>query len=359
LGERLAREQRRLAAVVSTDVAGYSRLMGRDESGTLAALKVLRREVIDPQIASHGGRIVKTTGDGLLLQFASVVDAVSCMIEVQTAMAVRSAAMPDDRRIAFRVGINVGDIIIDSDDIFGDGVNVAARLQELSLPGGIAVSGRVRDDVIDRLDARFEEAGPQTLKNIARPVPVWRWAPDTDTPPAFHRHAAIVVTDLAQFSSLMKRDEGATLAALRNVRREIIDPRVARNGGRRVKSLGDGLMLEFAESVDAVRCALEIQVAIAERYAALPEDRRVAYRIGIHYGDIIVDEDDIMGEGANVAYRIESFAEPGGICLSDTVYRQVEGRIVGAFVSMGERRVRGIDAPMLLWHLKPGAQTPA
>src|SRR5262249_19342588 len=161
-----------------------------------AALKVLRREVVDPQIASHDGRIVKTTGDGLLLEFSSVVDAVSCMIEVQTAMAVRSAAMPDDRRIAFRVGINLGDIIVDVDDIFGDGVNVAGRLQELASPGGIAVSGRVYDDVMDRLDTRFDEAGPQTLKNIARPVPVWLWSPDTAEPPAFHRQGAIVVTDV-------------------------------------------------------------------------------------------------------------------------------------------------------------------
>jgi adenylate cyclase len=146
----LAQEQRRLAAVVSTDVAGYSRLMGRDESGTLAALKTLRRDVVDPSIAAHGGRIVKTTGDGLLLEFPSVVGAVRCMVEVQTAMSAQSAAMADERRIAFRVGINLGDIIIDGDDIFGDGVNVAARLQELAPPGGIAVSGRVHDDVIER-----------------------------------------------------------------------------------------------------------------------------------------------------------------------------------------------------------------
>ena len=121
-------EQRRLAAIVAADVAGYSRLMGRDESGTLAALKALRREVVDPRIAKHNGRIVKTTGDGLLLEFASVVDAVRCVIEVQTAMAEKTADVPEDRRIAFRIGVNVGDIIIDGDDIFGDGVNVAARL---------------------------------------------------------------------------------------------------------------------------------------------------------------------------------------------------------------------------------------
>jgi TolB-like protein/class 3 adenylate cyclase/Tfp pilus assembly protein PilF len=172
-------EQRRLAAIVSADVAGYSRLMGRDESGTLVALKALRQEVVDPAIASHGGRIVKTTGDGLLLEFPSVVNAVRCAIEVQTAMADRTAEVAEDRRIAFRVGINLGDIIVEGDDIFGDGVNVAARLQEIAPPGGICISSRVHDDVRDRLETVFDDSGTQTLKNIARPVQVWRWQPGT------------------------------------------------------------------------------------------------------------------------------------------------------------------------------------
>jgi TolB-like protein/class 3 adenylate cyclase len=170
-------EQRRLAAIVSADIAGYSRLMGRDESGTLAALKALRGEVVDSRIAKHNGRIVKTTGDGLLLEFASVVDAVRCVIEVQTAMAEKTADVPDERRIAFRIGVNLGDIIIDGDDIFGDGVNIAARLQEIATPGGACISSRVHDDVRDRLDAAFEDGGAQALKNIARPVQVWRWSP--------------------------------------------------------------------------------------------------------------------------------------------------------------------------------------
>jgi class 3 adenylate cyclase len=139
----MVRDQRRLAAIVSADVAGYSRLMGRDESGTLAALKDVRREIVDPQIAARGGRIVKTTGDGLLLEFASVVDAVQCVIEVQTAMALKMSDVPEDRRIAFRIGVNIGDIIIDGDDIFGDGVNIAARLQQIAAPGGVCVSSRV------------------------------------------------------------------------------------------------------------------------------------------------------------------------------------------------------------------------
>jgi TolB-like protein/class 3 adenylate cyclase len=178
----MAREQRRLAAIVAADVVGYSRLMGKDETGTLAALKTLRREIVDPQIAAHGGRIVKTTGDGLLLEFASVVDAVQCVVEVQTTMAAGVADVPENRRIAFRIGVNLGDIIIDGDDIFGDGVNIAARLQELAAPGGMCVSSRVYDDVCDRFDLRFDDGGTQALKNISRPIHVWRWLPGSSLP---------------------------------------------------------------------------------------------------------------------------------------------------------------------------------
>jgi len=155
-------------------VAGYSRLMGVDDSGTLAALKAHRRELIDPKIAEHDGRIVKTIGDGLLLEFSSVVDAVRCAVDVQRAMAERNEGVGPDKRLDFRIGINVGDIIIDGDDIFGDGVNVAARLEMLAEPGGICVSRVVRDQVLDKLSFTFDDLGAQQVKNIARPVEVFR-----------------------------------------------------------------------------------------------------------------------------------------------------------------------------------------
>jgi TolB-like protein/class 3 adenylate cyclase/Tfp pilus assembly protein PilF len=170
----LARDHRRLAAIVSADVVGYSLLMGRDESATLAGLKAHRQELIDPKIAEYGGRIVKTTGDGLLVEFPSVVDAVRCAVEVQRGMAERNAGVPPEQRIDFRIGINVGDIIIENEDIFGDGVNVAARLQEVAEPGGICVSGRVHEDVHGKLDVTFEDIGEQQFKNIARRVRVHR-----------------------------------------------------------------------------------------------------------------------------------------------------------------------------------------
>ena len=167
-------QTRRLAAILAADIAGYSRLMGADEEGTLAELKAIRRELSDPKVKEHRGRIVNTTGDGLLIEFSSVVDAVRCAVEVQHAMAERNVDVPPDRRIELRMGINLGDIIKDGRDIFGDGVNVAARLEALAEPGGICVSRVVRDQVRDKLAFSFEDMGEQQVKNIARPVHVYR-----------------------------------------------------------------------------------------------------------------------------------------------------------------------------------------
>jgi adenylate cyclase len=168
------RVERRLAAILAADVAGYSRLMGQDEAGTLARLRTHRRELIDPKITEHKGRIVKTTGDGLLVEFPSVVEAVACAVAVQRGMGDRNAATPEDQRLEFRVGINLGDVIVEDGDIHGDGVNVAARLEALAEPAGICVSGTVRDHIGDRLDLTFDDLGDQSLKNIARPIRIFR-----------------------------------------------------------------------------------------------------------------------------------------------------------------------------------------
>src|SRR3982074_676266 len=163
------RVERRLAAVLAADVAGYSRLMGADEVGTLAALKTQRREIFDPAIAQHNGRIVKTTGDGMLVEFASAVDAVTCAMAVQDKMAERTAERTEPH-IQFRVGINVGDIIIDGGDIFGDGVNVAARIENACEPGGVYLSGNAFEQVRGKTSFAFDDIGEKTLKNIDRPV---------------------------------------------------------------------------------------------------------------------------------------------------------------------------------------------
>src|SRR5205807_5333670 len=161
--------ERRLAAVLAADVAGYSRLMGADEVGTLAVLKAVRSELVDPEIAEHKGRIVKTTGDGMLVEFASSVDAVTCAIAIQRRMAERAASTADSQ-LRYRIGINIGDIIIDADDIFGDGVNVAARLESIAEPGGICISSLTFEQVRDKVDVGFVDLGDLNLKNICRPT---------------------------------------------------------------------------------------------------------------------------------------------------------------------------------------------
>ena len=172
---------RKLTAILVADVVGYSRMIGADEEGTLAALKAIREDIINPKIAEHHGRVVKLMGDGLLAEFGSVVDAVRNAVEIQQAVAEYQVNVPDDRRILFRVGINLGDVVIDGDDIQGDGVNVAARLEALSAPGGICVSSAVHDQVRNRLDIEFKDIGEQALKNIDRPVRVWQWSAESGT----------------------------------------------------------------------------------------------------------------------------------------------------------------------------------
>ena len=165
--------ERRLAAILAADMVGYSRLMGADEEGTIARQRAHRAELIDPQIASQGGRIVKTMGDGLLVAFGSVVDAVKCAVAVQEGMMKREAGEPDERRIRYRIGVNLGDIVVDGDDILGDGVNIASRLEGLAQPGGICVSAKVFAEVGNKLDLAFDDKGEQSIKNIDAPVRVY------------------------------------------------------------------------------------------------------------------------------------------------------------------------------------------
>lgn len=174
--------ERRLTAILAVDMAGYSRLMEQDEEDTLTRQKVHRRELFDPQIASRGGRIVKTTGDGMLAEFASAQDAVRCAINIQLAMADREGASPEDRRILYRLGINLGDVLFEDGDIFGDGVNVASRLEGLAKPGGICISDIVHQAVADKIKVPFRDMGNQRVRNISRPIRVWQWTPDASLP---------------------------------------------------------------------------------------------------------------------------------------------------------------------------------
>jgi len=191
---------RKLAAVLASDVVGYSRLMGADEAGTLAALKRHRETVLEPAVAAHHGRIVKLVGDGAIVEFGSVVDAVNCAVSVQRSGASSPGNGSHAPAIVLRIGINLGDVILEDDDIYGDGVNVAARLEPLAEPGGICISSIVNESVGNRVDVSFQYGGEINVKNIERPIRIWKWHPDTDSTPAPRADAARPESDAATAS---------------------------------------------------------------------------------------------------------------------------------------------------------------
>ena len=169
--------ERRLAAILALDVVGYSRLIGADEAGTLTMLRTLRKELVEPTLKRHHGRVVKLMGDGLLAEFASVVDAVAAAVDIQEAIPERSAHLPEDRRVTLRVGVNIGDVVVEDGDLFGDGVNIAARLQEVADPNGVAISNGAHRELRGKLELPFADAGEKDLKNIVEPVRAWLWSP--------------------------------------------------------------------------------------------------------------------------------------------------------------------------------------
>jgi TolB-like protein/class 3 adenylate cyclase/Flp pilus assembly protein TadD len=258
------RVERRLAAILAADVAGYSRLMGADEEGTHAALMALRREVSETKIAQHHGRIVKTTGDGFLAEFASVIEAVRCAVELQREMVLRNDDVPSERRIQFRIGINIGDIIIETDDIYGDGVNVAARLETLAEPNGICISAIAHEQVQGRLDYTFTDIGEQSLKNIARPIRVYRVEPKT----APEERAGIVGAPLA-----LPDKPSIAVLRFRNM-----------SGDPEQEYFVDGLVDEIITALSCIRSLFVIARNSSFSYKGQAVDvKRVGRELGVRY----------------------------------------------------------------------------
>jgi TolB-like protein/class 3 adenylate cyclase len=254
---------RRLAAILAADVAGYSRLMGADEEGTHAALKELRRAITDPKIDQHHGRIVKNTGDGMLVEFASVVDAVRCAVGVQRALAEANADVPADRRIEFRIGINLGDVIVESDDIFGDGVNIAARLEALAEPGGICLGGSAHEQVRDKIDLAFEDLGEQQVKNIARPVRVYRIRLGEISPAAASPIAVLALPDKPSIAVL---------------------PFANMSGDPEQEYFADGMVEEIITALSRIRWLFVIARNSSFTYKRQAVDvKQVGWELGVRY----------------------------------------------------------------------------
>jgi len=316
-----ARVERRLAAILAADVAGYSRLIGADEEGTLSRLKALRAEVIDHKIAEHHGRIVKTTGDGLLVEFASVVDALRCAAEIQAAMAENNGPLPADKRIDLRIGINVGDIVVEDGDIFGDGVNVAARLEGLAEPGGICVSARVREDAAGKIELAFRDIGEQRLRNIALPVRTYAWQPEgmasspaakvssatTSLPVTAPRLSIVVLpfTNLSDdrrqqyFADGITEDLTTDLLRLRNVL--VISRNTAftyKDQRVDVKQIGRELGVRYVLEGSVRRSGHQVRVNV-QLIEAVTNTHLWAERFDHDIGDLFVIQDEITGRIAN------------------------------------------------------------
>ena len=320
---------RRLAAILAIDVVGYSRLMGRDEGGTLATLKALRVELVDPKIAEHKGRVFKATGDGLLAEFPSVVNAVACAVDIQREMQVRNADLPGERAIRLRVGVNVGDVIVEGEDIFGDGVNVAARLEAIAPAGGIAVAGMVREQIGSRLDIQFEDIGEQKLKNIERPVRAYTVLLSSEHPRlALPNKPSIAVLPFVNMSADPEQEhfaDGLTEDLITDLSRVAGLFVIARNSTFAYKE----------KSVDARRIASDLGV----RYLLEGSARRAAGRVRINVQLI-----DALGGGHLWAERFDRNLEDIFAVQDEVTAKIVEALIGRLTTPLLRNKPKDLDA---------------
>src|SRR5262245_25273048 len=326
--------------------------MGADEARTVSDLKGHQAAVL-PMVGEFGGRIIDTAGDGILAEFPSVVNAVKCAVAIQSKMAERNTTIEQERRMQFRIGINIGDVVYDETRIYGDGINVAARLEGIAEAGGICVSGKVYDEISGRIDLAFQDIGEQQLKNIARPVKVYRvQLGKTGTRVEKRRLTAILAADVAGYSRLVGNDEDGTLAQWKAHWKALIGPSIKKFHGRTVRVIGDGLLVEFASVVDAVRCAVEVQRGMAARNADVPHDKRIEFRMGINFGELIIDGSDFWGDAVNIAARLEALADPGGICASGRVQEDAQGKLDVVFENAGEQQLKNIARPVRVYRVR-------
>ncbi len=345
------RVERRLAAILATDMVGYSRLMEADEAGTILRHKAHHTELFDPQIAAYGGRLVKTTGDGLLVEFASVVDAVACAATIQQAMADREANEPEDRRIRYRIGINLGDIVIDGDDILGDGVILAARLEGLAEPGGICVSANVYEQVRKKTDLGFDDMGPQKVKNIAEPVRAY-----AVRPVGYGAGGAAIAAPL-------ERPEKPSIAVL---------PFDNMSGDPEQEYFSDGISEDIITSLSRMPWFFVIARNSSFTYKGQAHDvKQVARELGVHY----VLEGSVRKSGNRVRITAQLIDATTGkhvwaerydrelediFAVQDEVTEQIVGAVAPEFLSFEARRAQGKDPAHLdawdcvmrgRWHL--------
>ena len=377
---------RRLAAILAADVAGYSRLMGADEEGTHERLRAHLRELVEPKIKYHRGRIVKNTGDGMLAEFASVVDAVRCAVEMQRGMVDRETEVPEDRRIRFRIGVNLGDVIVEQHDIFGDGVNIAARLEALAEPGGICISRVVRDQIRDKLPYRFEDLGEQSVKNIDRPVRVYALRPgavaDLPTPsvpsappisqPAAAPRLSIVVLPFTNLSDDREQEyfadgitEDLTTDLSRIANMFVISRNTAftyRNQPTDTKQIGRELGVRYVLEGSVRRSGNRLRVS-AQLIDAATDAHLWAERFDRETGDLFALQDEIASQLANAlgveliaaeAARATEHPDALDYILRGRAGKRTFGEAISSFERALELDPRSVEAQSQLAHQLSG-----
>ncbi len=343
---------RKLAVILVADVVGYSRLMEADEDATIRTLDTYR-QVVDGLIENHHGRVFGSAGDSVIAEFASPVEAVSCATDIQRELEKRNADLTKDRRMQLRIGVNLGDVVVKGDNLLGDGVNVAARLQALAEPGGIYLSGTVFDQVDGKLDLKFDYLGRREVKNIAKLVRVYRSAAPSDMAEVgvTRKLTAILYADFLGYSRSTSKDDIGTHQML-SKGFDLVSDEIAEKGGRIVHYADDSVLAEFGSVVAAVESAVSIQRHIEQVNADVPDDMRFQFCIGVSLGEVIVDRYGIYGDGVKVAERLEGLAKPGGICISGSVHEQVEGKLDLAFEDMGIQEVKNIATPVRAYSVR-------
>jgi adenylate cyclase len=348
---------RRLVAILAADIAGYSALMGADEACTVSDLKGHQAAVL-PVVVEFGGRVIDTAGDGILAEFPSVVNAVKCAVAIQSKMVERNVGAEPERCMEFRIGVSIGDEVCDDARSYGDGINVGTRLEAIAEPGGICISSKVYEEVIGRIDLAYQDIGEQQLKNFARPVRVYRVQLGKTGTGAERQLTAILAADVVGYSRLVENDEEGTLTQWKAHWHALIQPKIKEFHGRIVRVVGDGVLVEFASVVDAVRGAVEMQRGMALRNAEVPHDKRIEFRMGINFGELIIDGGDLWGDAVNIAARLEALAEPGGICVSGRVQEDVKGKLDVAFEDAGEQQLKNIARPVRVYRIRTGLGVP-
>lgn len=345
---------RRLAAILAVDVVGYSRLMQENETHTVEELN-LSRALIGKAVARNDGRLFGVAGDSLMAEFSSPVQAVSCALAIQSQRG-EAGGGTGAAIMQFRIGVNIGDVIVEGDNLYGDAVNVAARLEALAESGHIYISAETHRLVHESLEAEFEDLGEQHLKNLADPVRVFRVGPAGTVSGLERRLAAVLVADMADYTRKMSADESGTHTLFKRHFEDVLHPAIAATGGHLVKKTGDGVMAAFPSVVNAVECAVLMQRKLRSAPPSADSAAQPAYRIAINIGNVIFEEDDIYGGDVNLAARLQPLADPGGIVVSEAAYRQIKRTAPVPFECMGEHVLKGIPAPVTVYRAILGAE---